>query len=140
MIRAIGAHGRFARYLAAGAMNTIATYLLLLVAMRWLHYAIAYTATYAIGVVLGYWLQTRYVFRVRMEWRTAARFPLIYVTQYALGLSLLWALVDVADVPRAYAALAVTAATVPTGYALSRWVLARRRATHARDGDVRAAP
>jgi putative flippase GtrA len=117
--------GEIARYLLAGGANTAVTYVLLLVAMRWMHYVIAYTLVYAVGIVLAYALQTRYVFRVAPRWRTALRFPLVYVAQYLLGLAVLTALVEATPLPRSWAALVTIAATVPAGYLLSRLVLAR---------------
>lgn len=117
---------QLARYIAAGLVNTAVTYALLVLGMRWLHYAVAYTLVYAVGIALAYWLQTRFVFRVTPRWRTALRFPLVYAVQYALGLVLLTALVEIAALPRQWAALIAIGANVPAGFVLSRLLLAQR--------------
>jgi putative flippase GtrA len=119
------------RYLIAGAGNTVFTYALLVLAMQWIAYLAAYTIAYAVGIVIGYALQSRFVFRVPIAWRTAFRFPLVYVAQYASGAFVLWLLVDVARIRPHLAALVVVVATVPLGFLLSRRVLASRRRTAA---------
>lgn len=121
---------QFARYLVAGAANTALTYALLVVAMRFIGYLGAYTIVYAVGIVFGYWLQSRFVFRVPLAWRVALRFPLVYLVQYAVGAGVLWLLVDGAHVDNDVAALIVVIANVPLGFLLSRLLLARTRVPH----------
>lgn len=115
---------QFGRYLVAGALNTLSTYALLVLAMRFMPYLIAYSLVYAIGVAIGYALQSRFVFRVPLSWRTARRFPLAYAAQYAFGAILLWLLVDAAQMSRNLAALVVVGASVPLGFMLNCRVLA----------------
>ena len=116
----------FARYVIAGLVNTAVTYALLLVALHWIAYLAAYTIVYVLGVVFGWWLQSRFVFQVPIAWRTLIRFPLVYAAQYVCGAVLLWLLVEVARVPSSWAALAAVASTVPLGFLLSRRLLALR--------------
>jgi putative flippase GtrA len=125
------------RYVGAGALNTALTYLVLLLALRWLHYGAAYTVAYVTGILLAYALQTRFVFRVRGRWRTAMQFPLIYLLQYVLGLLVLGTLLESTALPPRWAALVTVAVTVPAGFVLSRLLLAGRR-HHA--GDAAAVP
>jgi putative flippase GtrA len=71
-------------------------------------------------------IQSRFVFRVAPAWRTALRFPIIYLVQYLFGVSLLWILVEGLHMVRSKAALAVVIANVPLGFVLSRLLLVRR--------------
>jgi putative flippase GtrA len=119
------ARRQFARYLLAGAANTLVTYAVLLVAMRWMDYRLAYTGAYVLGIALAYVLQARFVFRVPLAWRAAIGFPAVYLVQYLAGLALLWILVDRLHLAAKWAALATIAAGVPLGFALSRTWLAR---------------
>ena len=121
---------QFARYVVAGAANTALTYALLVVAMRYIGYLGAYTIVYAVGIVFGYWLQSRFVFRVPLAWRVALRFPIVYLVQYAVGAGVLWLLVDAAHVDSDVAALIVVIANVPLGFLLSRLLLAQTRLPH----------
>ena len=122
---------QFVRYLIAGATNTALTYGLLLVAMQWIAYLAAYTIVYLLGIAIGYWLQSRFVFRVPIDWRTAVRFPRVYIVQYVVGAVLLWLLVDVARIPATWAALLVVLGTVPLGFFMSRRIMAVRESSGA---------
>jgi putative flippase GtrA len=122
---------QFVRYLLAGIVNTAVTYAVLLLAMHWMPYLVAYTVVYAIGIMLGYWLQSRFVFGASTSWRTAVRFPLVYVVQYAVGAILLWILLDAVRLPSALSAFIVVAATVPVGFVLSRLIFRTRGAPSA---------
>jgi putative flippase GtrA len=115
---------QFGRYVVCGALNTALTYALLVLAMRVMPYLVAYTVVYVLGVAIGYALQSRFVFRVPMAWRTAVRFPMAYAAQYAFGAALLWLMVDVVHLGPNLAALVVVAASVPLGFLLNRRALA----------------
>jgi putative flippase GtrA len=119
---------QFTRYVITGGINTAVTYALLVAALHWLHYAVAYTLVYLAGIGLAYWLQSRFVFRVPLAWRKALRFPLVYVAQYLLGLVALALLSRWTDLPPSRSALVVVALTVPAGFVLSRLLLAPRPA------------
>jgi len=117
---------QFLRYLFAGGVNTLATYALLVVLLRVLPYLVAYTTAYILGIALGYALQSRFVFGVPIAWRTALRFPLAYVAQYAFGALLLWLLIDRFGVAPDLAALVVVVAGIPVGFLLNRRALGAR--------------
>ena len=74
---------------------------------------------YAFGILLGYWLQSRFVFRVPLRARKAALFPLIGFAQYVVGFGLLWGLVDGIGLSPGWAALVVVGSTIPVGFMLS---------------------
>jgi hypothetical protein len=61
--------GQFIRYLIAGLCNTGFTYALLIFAMRWIDDLLAYSIVYVLGIAVGYGLQSRFVFRVPIDWR-----------------------------------------------------------------------
>ncbi|HET9670655.1 MAG TPA: GtrA family protein [Casimicrobiaceae bacterium] len=117
---------QFLRYLVAGGVNTLATYALLVALMRVLPYLAAYTSAYVLGIALGYALQSRFVFGVPIAWRTALRFPLAYIAQYAFGALLLWLMVSRMDVAPDLAAIVVVVASIPVGFLLNRRALRAR--------------
>jgi putative flippase GtrA len=122
--RELDTRGQLVRYVIAGVFNTVVTYALLVLAMEWLQYLIAYSIVYVLGIAIGYWLQSRFVFRVPVRWRSAAQFPVVYVFQYVLGASILWALIRLFQFGPRLAALFTVAVTVPAGFLMSRRVLA----------------
>jgi putative flippase GtrA len=116
---------RFAKFIAAGAVNTVASYVLFLSACLIVPYWAAYTIAYAAGIALSYFLNARYVFAARMGIRSAAAFPLVYVAQYLLGLGLLALLVGRFAITPPLAALAAVIVTAPLSFVLARVLLTR---------------
>lgn len=119
-------HRDFVAFVVVGGTNTLVTWLLYLLFNIALGYDVAYTLSYAVGIVLAYYMNTRWVFRVPMSWKTFVAYPLVYVVQYALGMALLYLIVELTPVPEALAPLVVTALSVPLTFVMSRVLLARR--------------
>lgn len=84
--------GRVLRFFVSGAVNTVATYLLYLVALAYLSPHVAFTLVYAAGIVLAYALNRKFVFRSHAGWKSALATPLIYFLQYlvSMGVISLW--------------------------------------------------
>jgi putative flippase GtrA len=115
--------GEVLRFLLAGAFNTVATYLLYLGALQLVPYQHAYTAAFAIGIVLGYTINTRYVFHEPWRWRRLLAYPLVYVLQYLAGLAALWLLVENGLASKEIAPLLVIVVTIPLTFAASRFLI-----------------
>jgi putative flippase GtrA len=118
-------HSEVLRYLVAGGINTAASYALYFLLLLVVRYVFAYSVAFAAGIALSYWLNARFVFRAPTSWKSALRFPLVYVTQYVAGLATIALLVEGLKAPPALAALVVLVATVPLGFVLTRWCLHR---------------
>lgn len=114
------------RFLAIGAGNAIATYLLYLLLLRIVPYPVAYSLSYLAGIAISYVANSMLVFRAPMSRASAVRFPLVYVFQYAAGLALLAILVEFLAVPPWIAPWIVTAVLIPASYVLTRHVLVSR--------------
>jgi putative flippase GtrA len=111
------------RYVAAGAANTLATYLAYLLLLRWMPYAVAYSVVYVAGIALSYFLNARWVFRTAGSWRSFLLYPSVYGVQYLVGLAALYLVVDGLGLPRELAPLIATAATLPLGFLMTRRIL-----------------
>jgi putative flippase GtrA len=85
-------------------------------------YVAAYSVTYLAGIVLGYVLNAYVVFKERPTAKSAAMYPLVYLLNYLLGLSLLYALVEFFDVQREIAPFLVIAVSVPIMYLATKFV------------------
>lgn len=114
-----GEVGRVMRFLASGAFNTVLTYTLYLLALRFWSPQVAYTLVYLIGIGLAYVLNRRFVFRSHAGWRSALAMPLIYLVQYAMSLAVvsLWVW---AGLPAFLAPLPAIVLCLPLVYMLSR--------------------
>ena len=112
-----------ARFVAIGAGNAIATYLIYLALLQLVAYPFAYSVSYVAGIAISYVANSMIVFRAPMSLRAALRFPLVYVFQYLAGLALLALLVELASVPAWLAPWIVTAVLVPASYILTKRVI-----------------
>jgi len=119
--------GEALRFLVVGATNTLATFLLYWVLLRFIPYSMAYTAAFVAGIVLSYALNALFVFKVRPGIRSALAFPLVYLAQYVAGLAILWTWTSLLGMPPAYGVLVVAAITVPMTFLLSRTVFRKYR-------------
>lgn len=117
--------GEFARFLLAGATNTLLSYLLYLLLLEFLAYLLAYSIAYCIGIALSYFLNIYFVFKQRASLASFVKFPIVYVVQYGLGAGILWLLVDRAGMAPEIAMLGVIAVTIPVTFLASRFVLAK---------------
>lgn len=115
----------FSRFLLAGAINTLLSYLLYLFLLKFLAYLLAYSVAYCLGIAISYFLNVYFVFKQRANFVSFVKFPIVYVAQYCLGSGLLWLLVEGARIAPAIAMIGVIAATIPVTFIASRFVLTR---------------
>lgn len=111
---------QFFRFLVSGGLNTGITYGLYLLLLPLLGYLAAYSTAYVFGIVLSYALNSLFVFRQPINWRSLLRFPLVYVVQLMLTGALLWLFVDVLGIGERIALLAAIALTVPVTFLTAR--------------------
>jgi putative flippase GtrA len=118
-------HAEIVRFLLVGATNTIISYVLYLLLLRFVPYLFAYSISYGIGIVISYVLNSSFVFRKPLSMTKFLQFPVVYAIQYGLGAALLWLLVGQAALAPELAMLAVVAATIPVTFVTSRFILKR---------------
>jgi len=114
------------RFIVASALNTMATYLFYLLCLLVTPYQVAYTLSYALGIVIAYVLTSVLFFRPPIAWKAFSLFPLVYLAQYLLGLGVLSLLVSSFGISPRIAPLIVVAVTIPVTFALSRLVVRAR--------------
>ena len=113
----------FVLFILVGLVNLVVTYALYLALGLFLPYPVAYTISYACGIVISYLLNARFVFKSPIRIRKAAQYPIVYLAQYLLGLGLLYLLVELGHVSSRIAPLVIPAVTVPATFLLSRYLL-----------------
>lgn len=117
----------FLRFLLSGGVNTLLTYALYLVLMVFMPYWIAYSISFAAGIVLAYLLNRMFVFRQHRGTLSWIGLPFVYAIQYGASMVLLWLLVEMAGLDARIGPLAVIAVTVPLTYVLTRFLFLVRR-------------
>ena len=118
-VPAAAEQGRILRFLASGAFNTLLTYALYLLALRFMAPGLAYTLVYMLGIALAYVLNRGFVFRGHAGWRSALAMPAIYLVQYLLSLGVisLWVWMGL---PAGLAPLPAIALCMPVTYVLTK--------------------
>ena len=110
------------RFIIAGAINTGITYVFYLVLLQSMPYVVAYSITYLAGIARGYVLNAYVVFKKQPTARSAAMYPLLYGLNFALGLSLVYAFVELVGVSREIAPLLAISVSVPIMYMATSFV------------------
>lgn len=116
----------FTRFIFWGGVNTLLGYLLYAFLLLFLQYLVAYTITYASGIAISYYLNSRFVFRREVEARKAVQYPLVYLAQYLLGTGALYLLVQVLKVSTLVAPALVILLTIPVTYLMGRRIIRGR--------------
>ncbi len=113
----------FVRFVFAGLVNTALTYCLYLVLLGPIGYMYAYSAAFAAGILLAYFLNVRYVFQTQVGVASFAKFPVVYAVQYLLGAGVLWVCIEWLGVAREIGLAFSIAVTVPVTFIASRIAL-----------------
>lgn len=117
------------RYLAAGGVNTVATYALYLALLQALDYRLAYALAFVAGIGLSFLLLRHLVFarpgkRHSLAWLAASQ-----MLQLGLGLLVVQVWVAWLRGPEWLAPLAAIAVCVPLMFLIQRWIFTPH-ATH----------
>lgn len=114
----------FTRFLLVGATNTLFSYVLYLLLLLAMSPQLAYTLSYAAGIVLSYFLNVHFVFKKKPSLASFLKFPFVYLLQYGLGLVVLTLLIKFGIDPR-LAMAGVILVTIPVTFVASRFVIKR---------------
>lgn len=117
---------RVVKFIAAGVVNTGATYTLYLLLLFYWNYRISYAVSNAAGIVLAFVLNSRLVFRVKLNVFRMATYPFIYLLQYLANAWLINLLVDRLDIAKQIAPLFAICLTLPVVYLLNKLVLTQK--------------
>jgi putative flippase GtrA len=117
------ATNELARFLFFGAVNVVVTYVLYAAFLQIVSAAWAYTISYIVGVVLAYYLNSKYVFRCALSPLKALTFPLVYLVQYVIGLGIVHIWVNVLYLHPLIAPLLASLGTLPITFFMSRIIL-----------------
>jgi len=114
----------FNRFIFAGGLTTILSYLVYLSMINFeLPYQLAYSISFISGIFISYLLNSFIVFRTSLTLKKTIRFPLVYIGQYFLGLSLLHIYVSQLSINKLIAPIFVVITLIPVSYFLTRYIV-----------------
>jgi putative flippase GtrA len=111
------------RFILWGGVNALAGYIIYALLLLFLPYLVAYSFAYACGILLSYFLNSKFVFNRELKLSKALKYPLVYVVQYLAGTICLYLLVRVLRVNRLLAPAVVVLITIPLTYFLNKRML-----------------
>jgi putative flippase GtrA len=122
------AGGEFVRFLVVNGVNTGLYWALYLALLLVLPYLAANTVSLVVAVLVAYWLNARYAFRVAMNGRALAGFAAGQAVTVLLRTAVVWALVDVLSVDERLAPPIAVLVALPVAFLLTKAVMAPPRA------------
>ncbi|MDP7604920.1 MAG: GtrA family protein [Alphaproteobacteria bacterium] len=111
------------RFVAVGIANAAFTYLLYQLLNVFVIYEIAFTISFATGVLFSAFFNARYSFSIGLGLRALLRFTAVCLISYYLGLQVLIFCVEVLHIHEALAPLIVAAVMLPFTFVGSRAAL-----------------
>ena len=117
----------FYRFLLIGGANTVFSYIVYAIFLIVLPYQIAYTIAYALGIILSYYMNSKFTFKAKLQFSKAIQYPLVYVLQYILSLGLIYILVEILHAHQLLATAIAILAVIPISYIMTRLIIKGRR-------------
>ncbi|WP_162823625.1 GtrA family protein [Lysobacter sp. TY2-98] len=115
--------GQVARFVLAGALNTLLSYVIYWCLLRAVDYRVAYATSYVATILTGFAFNTWFVFRTTWSWRKLAMFPGVYLVNFFVGLGIVWMCISLLGLPAEVAPIVATLAVVPLGFVMTRLLL-----------------
>lgn len=117
----------FIKFLLSGGLNTIVTYGIYLLLLRYLPYSTSYTISYITGIVIAYLMNRFFVFKSHRGLKSMVLLPLVYLIQYLLNLLIIWLWIEKIGLAIRLAPLAAIVITIPITYIISKIVFRSSR-------------
>ena len=113
----------FLKYLFSGGFNTLATYVLYLLLLNIWSYNLAYSISYISGIFISYALNSLFVFKEKISFRTFIKYPIVYVVQYLISLILLNVLIEYVGFSNKIVPIITIVITIPITFLLSKLII-----------------
>ena len=100
-----------------GIINTIITYGLFLIISEYIDYRITIGIVYVIGIVISFFLNRKFVFKVKGKFGI---FAIIMITMFLVNLMITWILVESFNIEKEWAQLFAIFVVFGLGYILNK--------------------
>lgn len=121
---------QWGRFVLAGLVNSSISYGCYWVLATQINYQAAYLIAYALGIIVAYVLNARFVFRVSCSWHGFFAYPIVYLVQYLISATMLEGFVSWLGLSQWIAPLVVIIAMVPKSYLINKIVLRHQHVNH----------
>ncbi len=118
-----GRRSEFVRFLIGGISNTVFTYAIYLLLLMFFPAMPSYIASFIIGIISGYVINSLFVFSSKLNLKRFAVFPLVQLVNLLAGSAILWIGINTIGLDARVAPLLSIAATIPINFVLSRVVV-----------------
>ncbi len=118
--------GEAARFLIAGGINTLLTYLIYLMLLNLVSYFFAFTMSFIVGILIAFVMYSKFVFRTPFVWCKLVQYPILYALQYVVGVVLLVILVEYMGLDKRIAPIINVVLLTPVIFVLNKWFLTKR--------------
>ena len=115
--------GEWLRFAGVGVLNTATYYVLFRTLHQVMPYLVAHVLAFACCVVISFFLNCAFTFRVSPTWRRFIRFPLSTLTTFIVMTAGVTVLVEQLGANPNVAAFFSSLVAVPVSYAISRMLL-----------------
>lgn len=116
-------HSEFLRFLIAGSLNTIISYIVYLLLLYHLPYLLAYSLAYAISLLFSFYLNAKFVFKVPVKLKKFLVYPSIYLLQYLVGILVLYIAVNFFQISEKLSLFISILITIPVTFILNRMIM-----------------
>ena len=116
----------FAAFLLCGAANTLLTYALYVLLLLLMPYKLSYSLAYVCGIFISYYLNSQLVFKQPVSLAKFLKYPVVYIVQYLLGISVLYLCIDMLGFSEWLAPLVVILVSLPVTFVLSKFIIKGR--------------
>ena len=113
----------FAKYLAAGAVNTLISYIVYVLMLQAFSYSLAYSIGYFAGIVAAFVGGSLFVFRKPVRPRKLIPFSAMHVVLCGLGIFSVWVMIEHLRISPYIAAIMAAVLNVPLSYVFSRAII-----------------
>ncbi len=110
-----------ARFLVAGALNTLLSIAVYQAALGVTGHVVAYVIAYAVGILFAYVAYARHVFDAALSKQRFAAFTLFYIASGCIGVLVNAALIEQLALHARVAIFVTVMIMLPINYAGSRW-------------------
>jgi putative flippase GtrA len=118
-----GQRGEWLRYAGVGLVNTVSYYVIFRVLHHFAPYLVAHVMSFAVCIVISFFLNCAVTFHVAPTWRRFIRFPLSTLTTFIVMTVGVSVLVEGVGADPNVASLVSALAAVPLSYVISRLLL-----------------